>query len=460
MMQPSNFAILEDKVLAKSAVISVLGLGRIGLPTAVEFASHGFRVIGVDINASLLDDLKKNKTFVDEPRLEELLVACNEKKMIEYSNDTVHAIQNSDFIIICMPTPINEDMGPDYSIIKQVSATIGKNLRKNQVIIVESSVSPTTIERLMLPIIQGESKLVLNQDFGICSCPERADPGKIVDNFDKVPRIIGGSSAEVTGLVTKLYASITKAKIVQVSTPGTANAIKLTENIFRDVNIALINELAVLYELLGIDIKEVIAGCSTKYNFQPHYPGPGVGGPCLPANPYYIFKDAARVNYIPFLIRVAREVNDRMPEHVKDLVLKALNMAGIPINGTTVTVLGVSYKANVRDIQISPAIRVINLLKQLNAKLKIYDPFFKGEQINGWQGCNSLEEAVSGTSAIIILTDHDEFKRIDFKMLYERVTRMIIIDSRNIYDANTFPEGTIYCGIGRPLRKIPELKES
>lgn len=454
MEKPSHFVDLEKKIENKSAVVSVLGLGRIGLPTAVEFASHGFQTIGVDINETLLDKLKKNKTFDDEPGLEELLVGCNADRKIEYTSDVIYAVKNSDIVIICLPTPINEDMGPDYGIIKQVAGTIAKNLRKGQIIIVESSVSPTTIEQLVVPILENGSKLLLNQDFGICSCPERADPGKIVSNFDKVPRIVGGSNKDVGDLVTKLYNGVTKAKIVQVSTPGTANAIKLTENIFRDVNIALINELAVLYEMLGIDIKEVIAGCSTKYNFQPHYPGPGVGGPCLPANPYYIIKDAIKVNYIPFLIRVAREVNDRMPEHVKDLVLNALNKAGIPINGTTVTVLGVSYKADVRDMQISPAVKVIQLLKQLNAKLNIYDPYFKGEQLEGHRVFNTLDEAVEGTCAIVILTDHDEFKHIDFHALGKKLKRLIIIDSRNTYAVNQFPAGTIYCGVGRPMRII------
>jgi|SRR5271157_607013 len=454
MQSVMNYRALGDKIETKSIVISVLGLGRIGLPTAIEFGYHGYKVIGVDINIELLNNLKDTKTYNDEPGLEALLTRCNKNKKIEYTTDAVHALKNSDVVIICLPTPINEDMSPDYSIIKTISKTIGKNLKPNQIVIVESSVSPTTIENLILPIIEEESNLVVNQDFGICSCPERADPGKIIENFDKVARIVGGSSPEITNLVSKLYGTITKAKIVQVSNPGTANAIKLTENIFRDVNIALINELAVLYEMLGIDIKEVIAGCSTKYNFQPHYPGPGVGGPCLPANPYYIIKDAARVNYIPFLIRVAREVNDRMPEHVKNLIINSLNKADLPISGTTISILGISYKANVKDIQISPSIKVIALLQELNAKLKIYDPYYKGETINNFEICNSLDEALNETSAIVVLTDHDEFKEIDFNKIMETNGSLILVDSRNIYNLEMLPPGTICCGVGRPLRQI------
>ena len=231
-----------------------------------------------------------------------------------------------------------------------------------------------------------------------------SDPGKIIDNFDKIPRIVGGSSKEVTEIVALLYQQITSAQILQVSSPGTANAIKLTENIFRDVNIALMNEFAVLYERLNIDINEVIKGCATKYNFIPHYPGPGVGGPCLPANPYYIIKDASKVDYIPFLIRVAREVNDRMPDHVREMIILALNKAGIAIqNATLSNFRNFSYKANVRDIQISPAIKVIGHLKQVNAILKIFDPYYANEKVDDLTIEADINSAIEGVDAIVML---------------------------------------------------------
>lgn len=445
---------IKQKVSEKKIKIAVFGLGRIGLPTAVEFAYHNFQVIGVDVNFKLLNDLKQSHTFIDEPHLDEYLKECNDKHMMEYSDDSIYAINNSDIIVICLPTPINDDMGPDYSIIESVAHQIGKNLKLNQIVIVESSVSPTTLENLIAPILENESDLKLNTDFAICSCPERADPGKIIENFDKVPRIVGGSNWDVTKIIADFYRSITSAEIIEVTSPGTANAIKLTENIFRDVNIALINELAVLFEMLGIDIKEVIAGCSTKYNFQPHYPGPGVGGPCLPANPYYIIKDAVKVNYIPFLIRVAREVNDRMPEHVVGLITQSLNEISLPINGTSIGILGISYKANVRDIQISPSVKVINLLQQLGAELRIFDPYYAGEDVENFHVLDNLDEAFQGTKAVAVLTDHAEFRQIDFKKYIDGNKNLIIIDSRNIYNTDRFPSGTIYCGVGRPLQKV------
>ncbi|MHA1819651.1 MAG: nucleotide sugar dehydrogenase [Promethearchaeota archaeon] len=449
-----DFGDIRKKIDEKNLIIAVFGLGRIGLPTAVEFASHGYNTIGVDINEKLIEDLKKSNTFVDEPGLKELLEKSNNTRKIEFTTNGEYAVKNSDIIIICLPTPINEDMGPDYSSIEIVSHLIGKHIKKNQIIIVESSVSPTTIEKLVVPIIEDESAKRVNDYFAVSSCPERADPGKIIQNFDTVPRIVGGSTKEVTEVIAALYSNITHAKILKVSNPNTANAIKLTENIFRDVNIALVNELAVLYEMLGVNIKEVIEGCSTKYNFQPHYPGPGVGGPCLPANPYYIIKDAQKVNYIPFLIRVAREVNDRMPEHVTELIIKALNEDKKSVNGSRIAILGISYKANVRDIQISPSIKVIELLQQLGADLKIFDPYYKGEEVLNFKVEESIDDTIENADAIAILTDHKEFKDLDFEKLKNKMNSLILVDSRNIYKKEALPKGTIYCGVGQTLQKI------
>jgi len=441
-------------VNSKKLMISVFGLGRIGLPTALMFTRAGYSVIGVDIDKNLLNDLKNKKTFIDEPGLLDLLENGIEKNLIEFTSDFEYAIKKADIIIICVPTPISENKVPDYSAIKEISDKIGNFLSQGKIIICESSVSPTTIRDLMIPIIKKNSNLKLNKDFGVCSCPERADPGKIIDNFDKVTRIVGGSSYKIGKVIIKLYKSITKANIIQLSTPGTANAVKLTENIFRDVNIALINELAILYEKLGIDVKEVIKGASTKYNFQPHYPGPGVGGPCLPANPYYIIQDADKMDYIPFLIRVAREVNDRMPAYTLDLITNALNYVGKSIKGTRITVLGLSYKADVKDIQISPSLKVANLLKKKKASIQVWDPYYKEKTIEGIKIAGSFQEALKETECIVLLTDHKEFRDINFQYIIENKKKnssLVFVDSRNVYDPDNLPEGIIYCGVGRKI---------
>lgn len=447
--------LMESKISDKTLIITVFGLGRIGLPTALMFTKAGYKVHGIDINEQLLINLHQKRTFIDEPGLPILLNHAIEKNLIDFSSSHEKAIADSDIIIICVPTPVNEHKIPDYTAIKDVAKKIGKLIKPGQIVINESSVSPTTIDSVIIPIIEKSSGLKVNDDFGACSCPERADPGKIVENFDKVARIVGGSSHKIGKIVVNLYESITNAEIVQVSTPGTANAVKLTENIFRDVNIALMNEFAVLYERLGIDIKEVIEGSSTKYNFQSHYPGPGVGGPCLPANPYYIIQDADRVDYIPFLIRVSREINDRMPRHIVDLVTKTLNYKGKSVKYSTIAVLGISYKANVRDIQISPALKVIDILKESEAHLLIYDPYYKGENVNSFHIQDDLTSAIKTSDCIVILTDHKEFENFDFNLISKEISnQLVIIDGRNIYNPIDLPRGTLYCGVGRNLQEI------
>mgnify|MGYP006279320295 CR=1 FL=1 len=465
-----NFNELKSRIKSKDLVVSVFGLGRIGLPTALMFTKAGYQVNGVDIDEALLDDLRDGDTFIDEPGLPKLLNQAIDKGLINFTCDFENAIKTSDILIICVPTPVSENKVPDYSAVRDISSKIGKNIHKGQIVICESSISPTTIRDVIIPIIEDNSTLKVNEDFGACSCPERADPGKIIDNFNKVTRIVGGTSQKVGELVIKIYESITDANIIQLSTPGTANAVKLTENIFRDVNIALMNELAVLYEKLDIDIKEVIKGASTKYNFQPHYPGPGVGGPCLPANPYYVIQDADKKDYIPFLIRVAREVNDRMPTYVLDLITNALNFVGKSIRGTNITALGLSYKANVRDTQISPAVKIIKLLRKKKSyeaniqesqisppvevsKISVYDPYYKGETVNNIKVANSLEEALKGTECIVLLTDHDEFKEFDFNQIeIDENDPLVLVDSRNIYDFDELPDNIVYSGVGRRLR--------
>ena len=213
------------------------------------------------------------------------------------------------------------------------------------------------------------------------------------------------------------------------------------------------NEFAVLYERLGIDINEVIKGCATNTILFPHYPGPGVGGPCLPANPYYIIKDASKVDYIPFLIRVAREVNDRMPDHVREMIILALNKAGLAIQNSTLAILGISYKANVRDIQIRPAIKVIGHLKQVNAILKIFDPYYANENVEDLKIEEDINSAIEGVDAIVILMDHNEFKNLDFNA-FNHKDPLILIDARNLYEPADLPKGSIYYGIGRALRQL------
>jgi nucleotide sugar dehydrogenase len=271
-------------------------------------------------------------------------------------------------------------------------------------------------------------------------------------NMKNVPRVIGGINSKYTDIVSSLYQAVLGVKVIKVSSPKTANAIKLTENLFRDVNIALANEFALLFEKLGIDTIEVISGCATKYNFVAHYPGAGVGGPCLPSNSYYLIVEGVRTGNIPYLIRLAREINDRMPEHVTELVGEALNDAGKTVRGSKIAVLGFAYKPNIRDAQLSPVEKICASLKSMGAVLAIYDPMFAGEMVNGFKIARRMEQVVRGADCLIIGTAHEEFKDLDLRKLW-RIThnRAAVVDARNVVDPKKAREaGFVYRGVGRP----------
>jgi len=346
---------------------------------------------------------------------------------------------------------VSESKTPDYSAVRSASRAIGASLRKGAVVIVESTVGPGTVENLVQPELEVESGLRAGVDFGVASCPERSDPGSIMRNMSSVPRIVGSADPLCRDTVGHLYHTAFGVEVVKVSDPKTANAVKLTENLFRDVNIALSNEFALLYEKLGIDTIEVINACATKYNFMPHYPGGGVGGPCLPSNPYYLIAEGVKVGNIPYIIRLAREINDRMPNHVVELVMEALNGIGRTVKGSRVALLGASYKPNVRDVQLSPVERVASRLKELGANLALYDPYFVGEQVFGIKTAPSAEEGVKEADCIVVGTAHAEFLGLDPRRLAALASRdAALVDARNVFDpAAAEAAGFKYLGVGR-----------
>jgi nucleotide sugar dehydrogenase len=436
--------------------IAVFGLGRIGLPTALAFAEKGITVYGVDTQESVINSLKNINTHIDEPGLTDLLKIVMKNNKFFVTTNYREVMKEADVIIICVPTPVTSDKIPDYSSIIEVCNKGLTFLKKDDLVIVESTISPGTIEHLMVPLIKKSAGLNAGIDYGIACCPERADPGNILANFKKVPRIIGGYTKKSADITTEIYRCITNADIIQVSNDKVACAVKLTENIFRDVNIALINELAILYEKIGLDTIEIIKAASTKWNFQPHYPGAGVGGPCLPANPYYLIQEAIKVGFVPHLIRVAREINDRMPQHIIELTLQALNQAGKSVKTAKIAVLGLTYKPNVHDFQLSPAIPIIQALEQFGSKVVVYDPLLQSPDtlnhnfLNGVTCAKSIGEAVTNSDCIIIVTAHQQFSQIKIRDLENLAAKpLTIVDGRNLFDLNEIPSGTIYFGVGR-----------
>lgn len=432
--------------------IAILGLGRIGLPTAAVFAESGARVTGIDIDPEIIQLTNAGRSrLTDEPGLDQVVRRNVVEGRLKATRDVDGVLRSSDFVIICVPTPVDLTKAPDYSAITTVSHSVGKYLSKRSIVIVESTVGPGVVEDIVGRIIEQESGMKAGVGFGLASCPERSDPGSIMKNMHSVPRIVGPSDAHCGDLVEALYREGLGVGVIRVSSPKTANAVKLTENLFRDVNIALANEFALLYEKFGIDTVEVINACATKYNFMPHFPGAGVGGPCLPANSYYLVSEGLKVGNIPYLIRLAREINDRMPDHIVELMSDALNEIGKTVKGSKIAVLGIAYKPGVRDIQNSPVARVITRILQMGAHVEVYDPMFAGEQAMGLAIHKSVEEAVSGADCIVVGTAHDEIKCLDLNVLSKLTGGgTSIVDGRSVFDpAKARRAGFAFRGVGR-----------
>ena len=432
--------------------ISILGLGRIGLPTAAVFAEAGARVTGIDIDEEVVRQTNAGVSrLTDEPGLDLVVKKNVSEGRLSATLRPETMLHDSDFIVICVPTPVDLAKSPDYAAIRAVSHSVGKSLTKGSIVIVESTVGPGVVEDIVGSIIESESGMKAGRDFGLASCPERSDPGSIMKNMHSVPRIVGSTDVHCGDLVAALYREGLGVEVVRVSSPKAANAVKLTENLFRDVNIALANEFALLYEKFGIDTVEVINACATKYNFMPHYPGAGVGGPCLPSNSYYLINEGLKLGNIPYLIRLAREVNDRMPDHMVELTAEALNEIGRTVSGARIAVLGIAYKPDVKDIQLSPIERIITRLREMHAVIEVYDPMFAGEEAMGLVVHKTMEDAVRGANCVIVGTAHAEFKKINLASLSRMTARKAaIVDGRGVVvPADAKKAGFAFRGVGR-----------
>jgi len=440
--------------------VAVVGLGRIGMPTAAIIADSGAKVTGLDIDQRLVEEINRGECrFTDEKGLPEMVRRTVRAGKLRATTSGKEAVSGADFVITCVPTPVDSNKTPDYTAVEKASREIGRWLRKGSIVIIESTVGPGVAEGMVGPIIEGESGLKVSRDFGLASCPERSDPGRIMKDMKSVPRIIGAAEKDSADRVTLLYEKALGVKTVRVSSPKAANAVKLTENIFRDVNIALSNEFAILYEKFGIDAMEVIQACATKYNFMPHYPGAGVGGPCLPSNSYYLIAEGIKAGNIPYIMRLAREINDRMPEHVVELVSEALNEVGKTVQGSKIAILGVSYKPDVKDIQLTPLEKVAEGLEEMGAELEIYDPMYRGESVFGVPARKKLSDAVGGADCVILGTAHTEFKGLDLAYLSKLArSRAAFVDARGTISPDAArAAGFVYYGVGRKLEPARHL---
>jgi nucleotide sugar dehydrogenase len=433
--------------------VCVIGIGRIGLPTALSFANSGLPTIGVDINKDLVSMIN-SKVFPlkDEPGYDVVFENVIKEKKFTATTKIEEGVPSSDVILLSLPTPMDEKNIPSYSALKSVGRQLHDLLSDGSLVIVESTVEPGFVENELIPIIEGpDKKLKAGVNFGIGVCPETANPGQILNDFERLPRLVGATDDKTANIITRIYRHVFTVDMIQMPDCKTANAVKLTTNVFRDVNIAFVNELAILFEKLGIDIMKVLEAAKTKYNFQVHYPGAGVGGPCLPVNSYQMLHLAKNVDSnLLKIVQVGRQVNESMPAHVISLLTGGFADAGKKIENSNVLVLGISYKPDVKDIQITPAEQVINKLKELKTNVKIYDPFFKSEEVFGIKTENNFVNALSDTDAVVLVTAHKEFHDLEPTFLKAKMRTPIVIDSRGVIDQHAAKKaGLIFRGLGR-----------
>ncbi len=450
IMQLNEYELVQS-IQSGNISICIIGIGRIGLPTALSFANSGLPTVGVDINSKLIEMIN-SKIFPlkDEPGYDVIFEKVINNKF-NVTTKIQDVVPNSDVIILSLPTPMNENNIPDYSTLLSVGRQLGELLNKDSLVIVESTVEPGFIENDLINAIENsQKKLVAGKDFAIGVCPETANPGQIMNDFEKLPRIIGAIDEKTTNTIMKIYKHVFTVDLIPMPNCKTANAVKLTTNVFRDLNIAFVNELAILFEKVGIDIMTVLEAAKMKYNFQVHYAGPGVGGPCLPVNSYQMINLAKNMGLTLKIVETGRIINESMPEHVINLLQDAFDELGKSLTNSNVLVLGISYKPDVKDIQITPAQIIIEKLRKLEVNVLIYDPYFKSTEVFGLQTESNLVEALQKVDALILVTAHKEFHDLDPAFLKSKMKNPIVIDSKCIIDQQASKNvGLVYRGIGR-----------
>ena len=448
----SNTDEVRNSLESKSLVVCVVGIGRIGLPTALSFAKAGLQTIGVDINEKLVDSINTgNFPLKDEPGYEEIFNEVRKNGNFSATTNINEAISKSNLILLSLPTPMDKKNIPSYFALESVGKQLSRILQSNSLIVVESTIEPGFIENDLINILEETNRLHIGKNFTIGVCPENANPGEILHDFTNLPRLVGGIDEQTTKIITMIYDFVFSVELVVMPDCKTANAVKLTTNVFRDVNIAFVNELSLMFEKLGIDTLKVLDAAKRKYNFQIHYPGAGVGGPCLPINSYQLLNTARRIDSKLSIIKQSREINEKMPEHVINLTLDGFKKCKKSIKDSTVLILGISYKPDVKDIQLSPAKIIINKLMALGARIKIYDPYYKDSQMFGINVEQNIENVLPKVDASIIITAHKEFQEINPK-IFTKMKTPILIDSRGVVDASSANDaGLVFRGLGRGI---------
>jgi UDP-N-acetyl-D-glucosamine dehydrogenase len=417
-------SVLTEKIRANTAHLGTLGLGYVGLPLSVEFAAAGLTVTGFDVTAEKVDTINASRSYikdVPDARVAEVVRAGRLRASTDFDG-----LADCDAVIICVPTPLSKTRDPDLSMVVEAARSIALRLRAGQLVVLESTTYPGTTEELILPLLT-EGGLKAGEDFFLAFSPERVDPGNERFNTRNTPKIIGGVTPACAQVAQALYAKAIDT-VIPVSSPRAAEMVKLLENTFRSVNIGLVNEVALMCDRLGVDVWEVIdAAASKPFGFMPFYPGPGLGGHCIPIDPLYLSWKLKTLNYRARFIELAGEVNSEMPEYVCKRVADALNEAEKSVKGSTVLVLGVSYKRNVDDVRESPALDILRLLESRGARVGYNDPNVPQLQWNGLTlESQDLMPAVRRADVVVIVTDHTAYR---YREIVDAAR--VVVDTRN-----------------------------
>ncbi|MGB7336743.1 MAG: nucleotide sugar dehydrogenase [Salaquimonas sp.] len=422
---------MHSAIINCNAVVGIIGLGYVGLPLASATAKAGYKSIGFDVDGSKIQSLNDGHSYIDAVSNEELS-SHREKELFEASDD-FSRLAECDVIIICVPTPLSKNRDPDLRYVIETTRTIARTLKLGQLIVLESTTYPGTSDEVVKPILEAGG-LKSAQDFWIGYSPEREDPGNVQFNTAVIPKVISGDGEDAADLMEAFYSRVV-SKVVRVSSLAVGEAVKITENIFRAVNIALVNELKVLYDAMGIDVWEVIDAASTKpFGYMPFYPGPGLGGHCIPIDPFYLTWKAREYGLSTKFVELAGEINVSMPSHVISKLEKALDeFTGKSLGKSKILILGMAYKKNVSDVRESPSLFIMETLLQRGAIVDFHDdhvavvpPTRSHQALSEHKSVPLTKEALIGYDAVLILTDHDN---IDYSVVVENAA--LIVDTRN-----------------------------
>jgi UDP-N-acetyl-D-glucosamine dehydrogenase len=416
---------LKKKFTDRTAVIGVAGIGYVGLPLAVEKAKVGFQVIGYDRNSARVEQVNQGQNYIRDVGDEDLARLVESQKL--RASTDFGSLGRCDAIVICVPTPLTQNLDPDISYIRAVGEQVAEQLRPGQLICLESTTYPGTTEEVLLPLL-AQSGLKVGEDFFLCFSPERVDPGNARYTTKNTNKVVGGVTEACRDVGSCFYQQ-TILQVLEVSSPRVAEMCKVFENTFRAVNIALVNEMALLCDRLGISIWEVLDAAATKpFGIMRFDPGPGVGGHCIPLDPFYLAWKAREYDYHVRFIELAGEINISMPYFVREKLIRALNNNGLPLKGADILVIGVAYKKNIEDWRESPAIKVMDLLLKDGAAIDYHDPYVPEfvENRKHWHSIPLSKERIERADCVVILTDHGN---VDYERIVEHAK--LVLDTRN-----------------------------